>query len=139
MNFSLKKNPLAFKWTLLIAFLRMTVFSLPADAAEVYTYQQGGKSVQVSIVEIGGLRMNDLCFNLGEKCQALKALKNPDSSKLKTPQLETWAANYCQNMGGSNLVLSSPRGSSSLFCLFQDLSMIDGRALVAAARGKTSQ
>lgn len=113
------------------ALLSVAAFA-HASAFETYTYIYQGKTVSVPIGEIDGVRFNDVCLDRQKNCAAFKEFKKtrrPSSSNPKEKNAETAASDFCRSLSGMPLVLTSPRKAGSLFCVFQDLSMIDARAL----------
>jgi len=116
---------------LFIALLSVVAYAR-ADAIETYTYLFKGKTVSVPIGKIGDTRFNDVCINGQDHCEALQAYKSP-AKKATHLGVETYASDYCALVGGTSLLLTSPRQSGALFCVFKDLSMVDARALASSA------
>jgi putative hemolysin len=121
--------------------LLSTCLSAGAAELETYKYVFQGKTVSVPIGKIDGIRYNDVCVHAQEKCEALHAYRaavKPAPSKSKTPW-ETYASDYCTQVGGTSLLMNNPKQAGALFCVFKDLSMVEARALATHAGQKAGK
>lgn len=118
-------------------FLWIPILALAGTALTPYTYVYGGKTITAQIGETAGVRVNDICLNAKDKCLALKVLRKKSRVKeIHGAKSGDYTGAYCRLLEGTPLFLH--RESDEQFCVFDDLSMIDAKALYRAhqKRGK---
>ncbi len=101
-----------------------------ASGIETYTYLFRGKTTAVPVGEIEGVRVNDVCFKNAMTCQAMRAFH--DKQPVVPSKSTDGAGDHCKQAGGRPLLLTTPKYGGALFCVFQDLTMVDARAMFSA-------
>ena len=103
-----------------------------AASLESFTTLSEGKTIVVPIGQIEGVRFNDVCLKNEAHCEALKKYRNPEPIKPRLPSdAGSYPAKFCNSLGGTQLILTTPKQAGALFCVFQDLTMVDAGALLA--------
>jgi hypothetical protein len=115
----------------LFAFLFL-IASAIAAGARPYSYLYQGRKVTLPVAaSTAGPLVNDLCLKRENECQALKVFQGKERIKELQHSLPGQAAAaYCQLLHGQALYARGDGDSSdTLFCVFPDLSLIDGNTL----------
>jgi hypothetical protein len=104
-----------------------------ADDYQFYKYSLNHRGVTVPVAKLQGVLYNDVCVGHQDTCQALKIYRShPKTPMPKAKSVETYVGEYCTFLGGAPLAMKSPKEHTAYFCVFDDLSMVDARALYSA-------
>ncbi|MDR3608420.1 MAG: hypothetical protein P4M08_13710 [Oligoflexia bacterium] len=124
-----------------LAFLLASFFSLfplpgRADAEMTrYSYLFGGKNVTALVGKTkDGLRVNDVCLQRLQSCEALKIYQGKSRiAEIRKATPGNYAGAYCELLQGSQLFMHEEnRTDDTQFCVFSDLTLIDAHALYQA-------
>lgn len=103
----------------------LTMVGAPKAHAENLTrLDQNLKPTTVEINRINDIRVNSICFTI-KNCKAIAAAKELQSSSKPTLGIGHPAAQYCQLVGGKNIILTDSKRNQIDYCLFSDESMVD--------------
>jgi hypothetical protein len=116
-----------------IGFLWIIFHSAHGLAAPFLLPSGQGKHLPVSLSEIEGALVNDICFQNQPKgsCLALQAWRQPSKvDQMKGGIAGNYAGRYCEVLGAKQIfLLNSSNKEQQVFCAFSDLSMIAGNSL----------
>ena len=101
--------------------------SATAGTLTPFTYVYRGKTITAQVGEKNGVRVNDICLER-TACTALKVYRDK-KLKLRKVSQGNVAGSYCQAAGGTQLFLENEAKEEVLFCVFDDLTMLDAEAL----------
>lgn len=111
--------------------LLFTALAFASPKTETYRYTHAGQTINMPTERSAKEKVvvNDICVKNEKSCEALKVFRGPAKIKSFTGDLPgNTAGTYCRHLGGTELF--TKKGEEDfLFCVFPDLTAIDGRAL----------
>ena len=105
----------------------MTLWMSPSYASTLsLRYFVNNKYTNVNIVQVGDLKVNELCRNLSN-CKAIAIAKGkPIQAKESTGStFFNASSSYCWDVGAKARILKDAKNNEYDFCVFSDGSMID--------------
>lgn len=109
------------------AFFITILWMIPSHSSDLsFRYYVDSKYTNVNIVQIGDLKVNEICKRK-KNCKAVTvATGQPIKARGSTgPTYFHAGASYCWDVGAKNRILKDAQNNEYDFCVFDDGSMID--------------